>query len=137
MILQLELRVVSIKTVMLETAIILIGLIPGILSCYLVTVYAHRYTRWQDDRRFREMSLERLRPYLQSQDYRYIEGLGYIVGDLSCQFNARSPYLRCATNPSGPCNGCSLYKALQFPEEWHHANLPKTEPTIEESDRVR
>jgi len=32
----------------------------------------------------------------------YLEGVGYLIG-ISCQFNARSSYLRCAVNPQGPC----------------------------------
>ena len=26
----------------------------------------------------------------------YIQGVGYIIGDITCQFNARSPMIRCA-----------------------------------------
>ena len=33
------------------------------------------------------------------------------IGELSCKFNARSSHLRCAVNPSGPCEGCSSYEA--------------------------
>jgi Family of unknown function (DUF6464) len=39
----------------------------------------------------------------------YIEGVGYIIGDLSCQYNACSPYIRCAVNPGGLCDGCRDY----------------------------
>jgi hypothetical protein len=46
-----------------------------------------------------------------SRDLNYVEGLGYIVGDASCEMNARSPYLRCAFNPSGPCHSCEFYEA--------------------------
>ncbi|MDX2231965.1 MAG: DUF6464 family protein [Leptolyngbyaceae cyanobacterium bins.349] len=107
---------------MLETvAIILIGLLPGMLSSYLVTTGIRRYTR---ERRYHQTFEETpilitrsLQSHLQAQDYHYVEGLGYIVGDLSCQYNARSPHLRCAVNPSGPCQGCLLYEAIQFPEE--------------------
>jgi predicted RNase H-like HicB family nuclease len=28
------------------------------------------------------------------------------IGWLSCEHNARSPHLRCAINPTGPCDGC-------------------------------
>lgn len=31
------------------------------------------------------------------------------IGDINCQYNARSPHLRCAINPSGPCEGCSHF----------------------------
>lgn len=33
------------------------------------------------------------------------------IGDISCRYNARSPYLRCATNPNGPCEGCLHYES--------------------------
>jgi Family of unknown function (DUF6464) len=39
----------------------------------------------------------------------YIEGVGYIIGDSSCKYNARSLYVRCAVNPSGLCEGCHDY----------------------------
>lgn len=42
-------------------------------------------------------------------DRYYLEGVGYLIGDISCQFNARSGYLRCAVNPQGPCQGCRHY----------------------------
>jgi hypothetical protein len=32
-----------------------------------------------------------------------------ILGDYTCEYNARSPYLRCAINPEGPCHGCKHY----------------------------
>lgn len=35
----------------------------------------------------------------------------YFVGNTSCQFNAHSPYIRCAINPSGPCEDCPHYEA--------------------------
>jgi hypothetical protein len=31
-------------------------------------------------------------------------------GDTSCRFNAHSPFLRCAVNPEGPCQGCPFYE---------------------------
>lgn len=33
-----------------------------------------------------------------------------IIGDRTCQFNAHSPYIRCAVNPQGPCQGCRHYE---------------------------
>lgn len=47
-------------------------------------------------------------------DQQYIDGLGYIVGDFTCRFNARSSYLRCAINPTGPCQDCSHYQAREL-----------------------
>jgi hypothetical protein len=39
----------------------------------------------------------------------YIEGVGYVIGDLTCTYNARSPYIRCAVNPDGLCQDCRHY----------------------------
>jgi Family of unknown function (DUF6464) len=39
----------------------------------------------------------------------YIEGVGYVIGDLSCAYNAKSPYIRCAVNPDGLCQDCRHY----------------------------
>lgn len=33
------------------------------------------------------------------------------IGDISCNYNARSPYLRCAVNPEGPCENCPHYQS--------------------------
>ncbi len=40
----------------------------------------------------------------------YIPGVGFVIGDVSCQFNGRSPFIRCAVNPSGPCADCRSYQ---------------------------
>ena len=37
-----------------------------------------------------------------------------IVGDPSCRFNARSPYIRCAVNPEGPCQNCRHYEPKEI-----------------------
>ncbi len=115
-------------------AILLFGIIPGIFSFYLATTATPRAalplspgSRRRDRRGVRRPTM----PFptaLPPSDAHYVDGLGYIIGDLSCQFNARSPHLRCAVNPSGPCNGCITYQALQFPEEspLTHPNSPGT-----------
>ncbi|MFN4816549.1 MAG: DUF6464 family protein, partial [Pseudanabaena sp.] len=41
-----------------------------------------------------------------------IEGYGYVIGKVSCKYNARSQYIRCAVNPSGPCQDCRYYESL-------------------------
>lgn len=35
----------------------------------------------------------------------------WILGDVSCRFNARSELLRCAVNPAGPCEQCRFYES--------------------------
>jgi hypothetical protein len=47
-------------------------------------------------------------------DMHYVDGMGYMIGDITCDLNARSPYLRCAMNPMGPCDGCSAYAPKVF-----------------------
>lgn len=37
----------------------------------------------------------------------------WVIGDLSCRFNARSEILRCAVNPEGPCQGCQFYESRE------------------------
>lgn len=41
-----------------------------------------------------------------------LEGVGSLIGDISCRFNARSGYVRCAVNPQGPCQGCRYYEEV-------------------------
>ncbi len=43
-------------------------------------------------------------------DQHYVEGVGYLIGDISCRFNAHSAYIRCAVNPTGPCQECRYYR---------------------------
>jgi Family of unknown function (DUF6464) len=30
----------------------------------------------------------------------------WVIGDATCQYNARSTLIRCAIHPTGPCEGC-------------------------------
>ncbi|MCY7367360.1 MAG: DUF6464 family protein [Chamaesiphon sp.] len=39
-----------------------------------------------------------------------MEGIGILIGDLSCTYNARSPYIRCEINPDGLCQDCRHYQ---------------------------
>ncbi|MFM7754341.1 MAG: DUF6464 family protein [Cyanobium sp.] len=36
-------------------------------------------------------------------------GPGWVIGDPLCRFNARSPLLRCAVLPAGPCERCAHF----------------------------
>jgi hypothetical protein len=36
-------------------------------------------------------------------------GSGWVIGDPLCRFNARSPLLRCAVLPAGPCERCAHF----------------------------
>lgn len=49
-----------------------------------------------------------------SADQRYIQGVGFIIGDITCRYNAHSNYIRCAVNPVGPCQECLHYEPKPF-----------------------
>ncbi|TAE60623.1 MAG: hypothetical protein EAZ76_02475 [Nostocales cyanobacterium] len=34
----------------------------------------------------------------------------WVIGDASCDYNAHSEIIRCAVNPSGPCESCHFYE---------------------------
>lgn len=95
---------------MLEAILVLVlGLAPSVLSVWMM-------------RRAKERAQARLRSAMQASasrtlqrvqipsDQYYLEGVGYLIGDITCQFNACSAYIRCAVNPSGPCEQCHHYE---------------------------
>jgi hypothetical protein len=59
--------------------------------------------------------LDKMSLYVQSvqrpQEMTYWEGK-WVIGDITCQYNARSELLRCAVNPEGPCEGCQYYEPI-------------------------
>jgi Family of unknown function (DUF6464) len=46
----------------------------------------------------------------------------WVIGDANCEFNARSELIRCAVNPTGPCEGCR-----HFAPAPHHI-MPRNNP---------
>ncbi|ARV63012.1 hypothetical protein BZZ01_13470 [Nostocales cyanobacterium HT-58-2] len=94
--------------------LIIIGFLPSLFSLWLMRKTQGR-TRSQLRRAAMTSPVGRIRQNTtsDSSDRYYLEGVGYLVGDISCQFNARSGYLRCAVNPSGPCEGCRYYEARE------------------------
>ncbi len=97
---------------MLKTLLVLaIGFLPSLLSLWLM-----RKTRSRTRSQIRRAAMatpngqiqQNIRP--DPSDRYYLEGVGYLIGDVSCRFNARSGYLRCAVNPNGPCEGCRYYE---------------------------
>lgn len=36
----------------------------------------------------------------------------WVIGDITCTYNARSELMRCAINPSGPCGECIHYEPV-------------------------
>ncbi|MEH2287405.1 DUF6464 family protein [Nostoc sp.] len=94
--------------------VIAIGFLPSLLSLWMM-----RRTR-RSRLRMRQAAMnfplvqgrQNLRPV--EGDRYYLEGVGYLIGDISCKFNARSGYMRCAVNPEGPCNGCRHYEPREL-----------------------
>lgn len=66
--------------------------------------------RWQT--RLRQMRNLSHRQAIASQlrERSHFDVGNYFVGDVSCRYNARSPHVRCAVNPDGPCEGCRHYE---------------------------
>jgi hypothetical protein len=100
-----------------EEAVLQILLIFAVLLCLVVAIT--RLLR-KEEIRHQQRLLGALELTSRSHSYRrvprdpeeqYIEGLGYIIGDLSCLYNACSPYIRCAINPGGLCDGCRDYRS--------------------------
>jgi hypothetical protein len=91
--------------------VIAIGFLPSLLSLWLM-----RKTQARTRSQFRRVAMTFPRGQIRENtravpcDRYYLEGVGYLIGDISCRFNARSGDLRCAVNPSGPCEGCRYYE---------------------------
>jgi hypothetical protein len=116
--------------VLIALLIVILGLTPPVLSLWMMRLAKQRTTQQLRAAMHRSAagrfapglpsgnswgnSFENQLPDLVNQrpaDHRYVEGVGYMIGDLSCQFNARSSYLRCAVNPMGDCKTCSQYQS--------------------------
>jgi len=98
--------------VLIEVVVVIVlGAIPPVLSLFMVRKAKQR---WQT-----QMARLRRREFNRLNQSRLIQPFNYEnyqsnpvswIGDKSCSNNALSPYLRCAINPSGPCEGCIYYK---------------------------
>jgi len=101
---------------MVEALIIVgIGLLPALFSLALMRK-AETQAQESIQSAIHVATVRGLRrfPCHLSVDHQYVEGIGYMVGDLTCRYNARSAYLRCAVNPDGPCKECPYYEAVEF-----------------------
>ncbi len=98
-------------TVLALLWIIAVGFIPPLLSVWIMR---RTQKRMQAELRRAMTATNRIRarryPVSLPPDSYYLEGVGYLIGDISCRFNARSRYIRCAVNPEGPCQGCRHYE---------------------------
>jgi len=76
---------------------------------FLVLQRHHRYQLRNGRYELTEVALQ-VKPQRQPVDATWWNN-HWVIGDPSCRFNARSPLLRCAVLPEGPCERC-LHRAL-------------------------
>jgi hypothetical protein len=92
---------------------IVLGFLPLVLS-----ILAIRRLSVKTEARLRSVAeavaQARTQPLLLPADTTYVEGIGFAIGDFSCRFNARSAHVRCAVNPSGPCQACRYYESIRI-----------------------
>ena len=74
---------------------------------FLVLQRHHRYQLRSGRYELSCIALQ-VKPQKQPADARWWQGR-WVIGDPSCRFNARSPLLRCAVLPEGPCERCAHY----------------------------
>jgi Family of unknown function (DUF6464) len=90
--------------------VVAIGLFPALLSLWAIRKTEAKRRELQR----RTLTSVRTLPVTTEipSDRYYLEGVGYLVGDISCRYNARCGHLRCAVNPTGPCQSCHYYESL-------------------------
>jgi hypothetical protein len=97
---------------MLDIIIIFaIGIAPPIFSLWLLHRYQSQFRQQYVSQTIQQL-YQPITPTLKAlppADMTMIDGFGYVIGKVSCQYNARSPYIRCAVNPDGPCDNCRHY----------------------------
>ncbi|MEB3828035.1 DUF6464 family protein [Phormidium sp. CCY1219] len=95
---------------MLETLLVFaVGITPPLLSVWFMRkAEASASARLRSAQEIPMIRIPQRHPL--PNDRHYVEGVGEVTGDVTCRFNARSAYLRCAVNPEGPCKGCSHYQ---------------------------
>ena len=75
---------------------------------YLVLQRSHRYTLTDGIYTLASVVLQ-VKAQAQPHDARWWSNQ-WVIGDPSCHFNARSPLLRCAVLPDGPCERCAHFR---------------------------
>ncbi len=94
--------------------LILIGLMPAALSLW-ATYRAERRVIERFNVAMEAGQYAPVTPWRRRDpDERYVDGMGLVIGDITCQLNARSPHIRCAVNPTGPCEGCRTYEGRTY-----------------------
>ena len=75
---------------------------------YLVLQRSHRYKLIDGIYTLASVALQ-VKAQAQPKDARWWSNQ-WVIGDPSCHFNARSPLLRCAVFPDGPCERCAHFQ---------------------------
>lgn len=102
----------SVDFVIKLALILLLSTLPSL--AYLL-IFRRAQERWHKRLRRAQM-LTTYQPQLRNRyDFDYDDLIterhgSVFLGDTTCVNNARSPYIRCAINPSGPCDECSHYE---------------------------
>ena len=91
--------------------IVIVGLTPALFSLLLLR-QANARAQARLQLAMRAVANRQLASIRLPAEHHYVEGIGYMIGDLTCEFNARSSHIRCAVNPIGPCEGCRHYRSL-------------------------
>lgn len=76
-------------------------------NTYAVLERRHRYQL-----QYGRYQLQKIALYVQLSDRPTEQSLidgQWTIGDATCQYNAHSPLIRCAVQPTGPCAGCRYY----------------------------
>jgi hypothetical protein len=74
----------------------------------LVTQRRHRYTLRDGRYHLTSVALE-VKQQVRPVDAEWWNGQ-WVIGNPGCYFNARSPFLRCAVLPEGPCTSCGHFR---------------------------
>ncbi|MGF1517820.1 MAG: DUF6464 family protein [Nodosilinea sp.] len=98
--------------------IFVVGLTPAIISAWLSARADRNEKCSQTSAAPTALGQSMLKLLDGNSDMHYVDGMGYMIGDITCNLNARSPYLRCAMNPMGPCDGCTAYAPKVFDRQF-------------------
>ena len=88
-----------------------LGLMPPILSLIFIR-QAEKRAQLRLRSAMTAAEQRQFQRLLSPAEQQYAEGIGYYIGDFTCRFNARSPQIRCAVNPTGPCHDCPFYESI-------------------------
>ncbi len=77
---------------------------------YLVLERRHRYLLKSGRYQLHKIALH-VQKFDAPADVSLLDGR-WVIGDITCLYNARSELLRCAVNPSGSCDRCIHHQPL-------------------------